>query len=82
MSVEFRPLGAQTICALEPHAVNPADTSWSEFNYYLMYSNIRTYVYAFFIYDGKSCLDSYIASLYALRIVCFVVMVTMLIINI
>ena len=35
MSARFRPLSTRVLCTLKLHALNPADTSWLPFNYYV-----------------------------------------------
>ena len=35
MSTEFRPLSTWALCAIELRNLNPIDTSWSAFNYYI-----------------------------------------------
>ena len=42
MSVEFRPLGTQALCALE-RALHPTETSWSAFNYYIPHTKTARY---------------------------------------
>ena len=39
MSTEFRPLRTRALHALELRNLNPVDTSWSAFNYYMEYGN-------------------------------------------
>ena len=53
MSTEFRPLSTQALSALELHDLNPVDTSWSAFNYYL-YPSWQGYI-SYVLLDS-SCL--------------------------
>ena len=39
MSTEFRPLSTQALHTLELRNLNPIDTFWSAFNYYMEYGN-------------------------------------------
>ena len=52
MSTEFRPLSTRALCALELHDLNPVDTSWSAFNYYLYpsWQGYISYLYNRFIF--------------------------------
>ena len=39
---QFRPLGTRALCTFEPYDLNPRDTSWSAFNYYMWHWCLTT----------------------------------------
>ena len=44
MSTGFRPLSTRTLCDLELRNLNPIDTSWSAFNYYIRTARYVVYI--------------------------------------